>query len=228
MPSARILVTDDDPNLREVVAYALARQGYHIVEASDGVEALHLLRNGAFDLVVLDVLMPELDGLETCRQLRQFSQVPVIFLSSRDEELDRVLGLELGGDDYITKPFSPRELVSRVKAVLRRMQRVPAPESPTVRTVGRIQIDVLGHHVHVDSTRVPLTATEFRILLALAQHPGRVYTRDELIERAYSDVRHVSARTLDSHVRHVRAKLREVDADYLETVHGVGFRLANP
>jgi two-component system OmpR family response regulator len=228
MPAARILVTDDDPHLREVVRYALARQGYEVLEATHGREALDILRREQVDLVVLDVLMPELDGLETCRQLRAFSSVPVVFLSSKDEEFDKVLGLEIGGDDYVTKPFSPRELVSRVKAVLRRLGPRQPPTEDSAVVVGTLRIDPLAHTVHVGTARIALTATEFRLLLALARHPGRVYTRDELMDRTYPDVRHVSGRTLDSHVRRVRAKLREAGLDPLETVHGVGYRLARP
>jgi two-component system OmpR family response regulator len=224
MASARILVVDDDPHLREVVTYALGRQGYDVLDAEHGAAALDLLRRESVDLVVLDVLMPELDGLETCRQLRTFSQVPVVFLSSRGEEVDRVLGLELGGDDYLTKPFSTRELVSRVKAVLRRTR--PAPSEPDdVLSVGRLRLDDLSHRVFVEDVEVKLTATEFRLLRTLMRHPGRVYTRDELTARAYPDVRFVAARTLDSHVRRIRAKLREAGLEAIETVHGVGYRL---
>jgi two-component system OmpR family response regulator len=225
MAAARILVVDDDPHLREVVRYALARQGHEVLEASDGAAALLTATREPLDLIVLDVLMPELDGLETCRRLRTFSQVPVVFLSSRDEELDRILGLEIGGDDYVTKPFSPRELVSRVKAVLRRTRPAPTVEEDEVK-VGRLRIAPLAHRVWVDQQEIVLTPTEFRLLLTLARHPGRVYTRDELMDRAYPDVRHVSGRTLDSHMRRVRAKLLEADLEPLETVHGVGYRLA--
>lgn len=225
MAAARILVVDDDPHLREVVRYALSRQGYEVLEAADGAAALQTVARETLDLVVLDVLMPELDGLETCRRLRTHSAVPVVFLSSRDEELDRVLGLEIGGDDYLTKPFSPRELVSRVKAVLRRT-RPAAPVDDDELRVGRLRIAALSHRVWVDQQEIVLTPTEFRLLHTLARHPGRVYTRDELMDRAYPDVRHVSGRTLDSHMRRVRSKLREADVDPVETVHGIGYRLA--
>lgn len=223
---ARILVVDDDPNLREVVTYALQRQSYEVLTADHGLAALEILKRESVDLVVLDVLMPELDGLETCRQLRAFSQVPVVFLSSRAEEMDRILGLELGGDDYLTKPFSPRELVSRVKAVLRRARPAAAAEDPEdVTQVGTLRLEELTHRVFVEETEVKLTATEFRLLRTLMRHPGRVYTRDELASRAYPDVRFVSGRTLDSHVRRIRAKIREAGLEVIETVHGVGYRL---
>ncbi len=224
MPT-RILVVDDDAHLREVVRYALSRQGHEVLEADHGLAALEIARREPLDLIVLDVLMPELDGLETCRQLRTFSEVPVVFLSSRGEEMDRILGLELGGDDYLTKPFSTRELVSRVKAVLRRTRpAAPAPED--ILTVGALRLDDIAHQVFVGSNEVELTATEFRLLRAMLQHPGRAYTRDELMDRAYADARHVSGRTLDSHVRRIRAKLRDAGLDPIETVHGVGYRLA--
>lgn len=226
--SAHILVVDDDPHLREVVTYALSRAGFEVEEAADGRQALALARAREPDLMVLDVLMPELDGLEVCKQLRRESSVPIVFLSSRGEELDRVLGLELGGDDYLTKPFSPRELVSRVKAVLRRTRTAPAPaedEEPPALQQGRLRMDLAEFRVFAGDQEIVLTVTEFRILQVLLGRPGRVYTRDELSDRAYPDKRHVSDRTLDSHVRRIRAKLREADLDPIETVHGLGYRL---
>lgn len=221
-----ILVVDDDPHLREVVRYALARQGFLVVEAQNGVEALKRVAEQKPDLVVLDVVMPELDGIETCRRLRQSSRVPVVFLSSRDEELDRVLGLELGGDDYLTKPFSTRELVARVKAVLRRTEAPPAEtagEAPMV--VGPIRLDPVEHRLHVGEHEVLLTVTEFAILRALMRRPGKVYTREELTELAYGENYHLAERTLDSHIRRIRAKFREHQLDPVETVHGLGYRL---
>jgi two-component system OmpR family response regulator len=220
-----VLVADDDPHLREVVRYALAREGFVVREAADGAAALALAEAEAFDLLVLDVAMPELDGLEVCRRLRKTSAVPIVFLSSRGEEFDRVLGLELGGDDYLAKPFSPRELVSRIRAVLRRSQ-APVPTSGAKPLeVGPLRLDAIEHRVHVSGVEVALTATEFRLLGALMRHPGRVFSRDDLMAAAYEGVHHVAERTLDSHVRGVRAKLREAGSDPIETVHGVGYRL---
>ncbi len=226
MQSGEILVVDDDPNLREVVRYALAREGFAVREAKNGVEALADLQKGTPDLVVLDVLMPELDGIETCRRIRSTSQVPIVFLSSRAEEIDRILGLELGGDDYITKPFSPRELVSRVKAVLRRAR--PAPESSSANadlTHGGLRIDTEEFRAFAGEHELQLTVTEFRLLAVLMRRPGRVYTREELVELAYPGNHHVSDRTVDSHVRRIRQKLRDHELDPVETVHGLGFRL---
>jgi two-component system OmpR family response regulator len=222
MPGAgRILLADDDPSLREVVRYALDRAGFEVIEAQDGRVALDRFGRSAIDLVVLDVLMPELDGIEVCRAIRRSSQVPIVFLSSRGEEVDKILGLEMGGDDYLAKPFSPRELVSRVKAVLRRTR--PAAEQVLVE-VGGVRLDAEAFRVWANEVELQLTVTEFRILEVLLRRPGRVFTRDELVERAYEGPHHVSDRTLDSHMRRIRQKLREGGLDPIETVHGLGFR----
>ncbi|MCB9686877.1 MAG: response regulator transcription factor [Alphaproteobacteria bacterium] len=221
MSAGRILLVDDDPSLREVARYALDRAGFEVIEAGDGRSALDRFARHSIDLVVLDVLMPEVDGLEVCRTLRATSQVPVVFLSSRGEEVDRILGLELGGDDYLTKPFSPRELVSRVKAVLRRTR--PEARSTTVEAVG-VRLDVEAFRAWAAETEIQLTVTEFRLLEVMLRRPGRVFTRDELVERAYEGPHHVSDRTLDSHIRRIRQKLREGGLDPIETVHGLGFR----
>lgn len=222
---AEILIVDDEPHLREVVRYALEREGFAVREASDGREGLAEVARQAPDLVVLDVLMPELDGIEVCRRLRASSRVPVVFLSSRGEELDRVLGLELGGDDYVTKPFSPRELVSRVKAVLRRTLPEGTPAREEVRH-GAVRMVPDEHRIFVHDRAIELTVTEFRMLLAMIRRPGKVFTRTDLVEAAYDGPHFVADRTVDSHVRHIRKKLREADVDPIETVHGLGYRLA--
>jgi two-component system OmpR family response regulator len=222
----RILVVDDDPHLREVLAYTLHRQGWTVTEVADGAAAVSVVQRQAPDLVVLDVVMPELDGIETCRRIRSFSSIPIVFLSSRDEELDRVLGLEMGGDDYVTKPFSPRELVSRIKAVLRRARpEAPAAAPVEVLRVGSIQLDETLHRVWVREQEITLTVTEFAIVQVLMRHPGRAYHRHELTERAYGENHHISDRTLDSHIRRIRQKCREAGVDPIETVHGLGYRL---
>ena len=231
MSKARILLVDDDPHLREMLGYALRREGYELSEAGDGAEALRSFDQQPADLVVLDIMMPELDGLEVCRQLRRSSRVPIVFLSSKAEELDRVLGLELGGDDYVTKPFSPRELVSRVRAVLRRSQAPPLPPAEDqavseVMSMGPLRLDSQAHRCTVNGVDLGLTLTEFRMLQALLSAPGRAYSRDELVDRSYEGRHFVAGRTVDSHVRRIRAKLRDAGMDdVIETVHGLGFRL---
>jgi two-component system, OmpR family, response regulator len=224
MVNAEILVVDDDAHLREVVGYALRREGFRVSEAADGEQAARMLTAHPVDLLVLDVAMPHLDGFELCRRLRPASRVPIVFLSSRTDELDRVLGLELGGDDYVVKPFSTRELVSRIKAVLRRTRATAPPESQRVHR-GRLTLAPDAHRAWVDDVEVELTPTEFRLLAVFAGRPERVFTRAELATAAYPDVRRVCDRTVDSHVRRIRAKLRLAALDPIETVHGVGYRM---
>jgi two-component system OmpR family response regulator len=220
-----ILVVDDDPHIREIVCFALGKAGMAARAAEDGAAALKLAGEAAPDIIVLDINMPEMDGLELCRTLRRDSEVPILFLSSRDDEIDRVLGLELGADDYVTKPFSPRELVARINAILKRTRAAPVEADALVR-VGALEIDPSEHRVGWQGADVALTATEFQLLLALARQPRRVFGRDELMRAVYAPNIHVSDRTLDSHIRHVRAKLAAAGAEGLiEAVHGVGFRL---
>ena len=207
------------------------------MEAGDGAKAWEAFQRAPYDLVVLDVLMPELDGLEVCKRIRKTSTVPVLFLSSQDEELDRILGLELGADDYITKPFSPRELVARVKAALRRYDEIRALELATAETGGSARpaaatIEHAGllmtperHECSYHGQSLQLTVTEFGLLRGLLESPGRVYSREALVQKAYGDDHYISDRTVDSHVRRVRKKLAQVGADPIETVYGVGYRL---
>lgn len=222
-----ILVADDERRIRDVVQYALEREGYCVRTAADGRAALELVARERVDLLILDVLMPELDGLSACRQLRAQGDLPIIFLSSRTEEVDRVLGLELGGDDYVCKPFSPRELATRVRAVLRRAHRdgpaVDEEVSPTL-VLGALEIDLARHAVRVGGTPIALTATEFALLRALAARPGRLLSRSQLIDLAYGGDHHITERTIDTHVRRIRAKLRAHGRDPIETVHGLGYR----
>ncbi len=224
---ASILVVDDDAHRREVARFALAKAGHTVELATDGVAALERVARGGIELVVLDVLMPELDGLSVCRRLR--GQVPIVFLSSRGEELDRVLGLEYGADDYLAKPFSPRELVARVAAVLRRAApgstagAAPLPPRPPL-AIGGVAIDRDRHEVRVSGAPLAVTATELRLLAALAEHSGRVLSRAQLIAAAYGDDHHITARTIDTHIRNLRAKLASAGAPVIETVHGVGYR----
>lgn len=223
----KILVVDDDPHLRDIVRFALAKEGFAVLEAEDGAQALALFAAEAPDLIVLDITMPELDGTEVCRRLRRDSQVPIVFLSSRDDEIDRVLGLELGGDDYVTKPFSPRELVARIKAVLRRLAPAAPAAEPCEVVCGRLRLDLDGFRAFWGEAEVMLTVTEFALLRALAERPGKVFSRDALMDRAYALDHYVSDRTIDSHVRRVRAKFQAVGGAPVETVHGLGYKLSD-
>lgn len=218
--SAKILVVDDDPRLRELVRFTLARAGFTVHEAADGVEALALVDRLEPDLLVLDVLMPELDGLSVCRQVRARRPTPIVFLSTRGDWVDRVTGLDSGADDYLPKPFTPAELVSRVRAVLRRVS--PAPADAV--EVDTVRLDPGAHRVAVAGTPVDLTLTEFRILEALLRRPGQVVTRAQMVTAMYGGPHHVSPRTLDSHVRGVRQKLRDKGVDRVGTVTSVGWR----
>lgn len=239
----RILVVDDDPHLCDVVSYTLTREGYGITVATDGKAALAALTNvgaaGPFDLVVLDVQMPEMNGLEVCRRVRETSSVPIVFLSSRDEEIDRVVGLETGGDDYVTKPFSPRELAARVRAVLRRWEAAqkaleaavsagPLAQS-SARSYGGLTVDSSRHAVSCQGVPVKLTATELGILEALIASPGRVRTRAELLRLVNEDDRDdLDERAVDTHIKRLRKKLKTAGDDPIETVYGVGYKLREP
>lgn len=218
-----LLIADDDPHIREVLRYSLGQAGFAIDEAADGAEALRLASVTAYDLIVLDILMPEKDGIEVCNELRRTSEVPILFLSSKDEEIDRIIGLEMGADDYVSKPFSPRELLARIRAILRR-PRATASDAPV--QVGKLHIDPMRRSVTWDTQVLTLTATEFAILSLLASRPGKVFERDELMRGAYPGKRIVSHRTIDSHIRRLRDKLRSHGAEVIQTSHGVGYRLA--
>jgi two-component system OmpR family response regulator len=221
----RILVVDDDLHIREVIRVALKKAGMTVTEARDGKEALTRFGSDRPDLVVLDIGMPEFDGLEVCREIRKSSDVPILFLSARDDEIDRVLGLEIGGDDYVTKPFSPRELVARVNVILRRMTARGA-DSKAALAQGSLSIDPEQHVAAFAGTPLRLTAIEFEILRTFLTRPGAVFSRDQIMSAAYQLNIQVSDRTIDSHIRNIRAKLSALNCDnVIETVHGVGFRL---
>ncbi len=223
----RILIVDDEVRIREVVQYGLEKNGFVVEAAADGRSALARLAQASFDLVVLDVMLPDLDGYELCRRIRAAGHLPILFLSARGEEIDRVVGLELGADDYLAKPFSPRELVARVRAILRRFEAAGAQEGrPRALRHGRLSVDLERHEARFDDQLVELTATELNLLAALIERPGVVYTRAQLLERAHDDGTHVTERTMDTHVRRIRAKFRAVGADPIATVHGVGYKAA--
>jgi DNA-binding response OmpR family regulator len=223
----RILLVDDEQSIQTLLSFPLRKDGYEVVQATDGREALARFGETTFDLVVLDVMLPRMDGLEVCRRMRARSSVPIIMLTAKAEEIDKVLGLELGADDYITKPFSLREFRSRVKAALRRAgmaRREPNDEEPL--EVHELRIDPAKRAVDVRGTPVQTTYVEFEILLALATSPGRVWTRDMLLTRIWGDSAYRDPRTIDVHIRHLREKLESdaKDPEYLFTVRGVGYR----
>ena len=221
-----ILVVDDDPHIRDVVRFAFEKTGMTISTAQDGKDALRQFDSNVHQLVVLDIGMPEMDGLEVCRQIRKTSDTPILFLSARDEEIDRILGLEIGGDDYVTKPFSPRELVARVNAILRRARNAPAAPETRTKSHGDLAIDIDAHAASFQDTAVPLTALEFAILRTLLARPGFVFTRELILDAAYAGNIHVADRTIDSHIRNIRAKMAAAGCEnVIETVHGVGFKL---
>jgi two-component system OmpR family response regulator len=272
--SKHVLVVDDEPRIREVVSYALEKDGYRVTLADSGRAALEALGGGAVDLVVLDVMLPDMGGLEVCRRIRERGSTPVLFLSARGEEIDRVVGLEIGGDDYLTQPFSPRELVARVRAVFRRVSAPAEPhegsrdaflrggalgaaplpalrqgerkiEAPAharysstplepaapPRTAqlrhGPTSVDLDRHEAHHEAHVVALTPTELGVLVALLERPGVVLSRGQLMQRAYRYDNHVTERTIDTHVRRIRAKFRAVGGDPIATVHGVGYKAAD-
>ena len=223
----KILIADDEPNIREVISFALERAGFTIATARNGVEALQQVRRSPPDLIILDIGMPEMDGLEVCRQIRKASEVPILFLSARDEEIDRVLGLEIGGDDYVTKPFSARELVARVNVILKRVRNGGGNGvKPATLSYGQVRLDAARHAVWFGEVPVTLTALEFEIVGAFLARPEMVFSREQLMEAAYGAGTYVSDRTIDSHIRNLRAKFAEAGcSSIVETVHGVGFRL---
>ena len=225
MTKCKILVVDDDRNIVDLVRLYLERDGYRVLVAYDGLEALKLARQRRPDLIVLDLLLPEVDGLDVCRILQTESEVPIIMLTAKTTEEDKLIGLELGADDYVTKPFSPRELVARVRTVLRRVGK-EAPQGPTEMRFTDLVIDRRSHEVRVRGEVVSLTPTEFRLLEVLAGEPGRALTRLELLDRVFGYDFEGFERTIDVHVKNLRKKI-EPDPrhpTYVQTVYGVGYK----
>ncbi|HEY8000659.1 MAG TPA: response regulator transcription factor [Solirubrobacterales bacterium] len=224
--AARILLVDDEHSVQTLLAYPLRKDGYEVVSALDGREALDRFAEQRFDLVVLDIMLPKLDGIEVCRRLRSRSQVPIIMLTAKDDEIDKVLGLEMGADDYITKPFSVREFRSRVKAALRRSEMLRGRPGGEPIVAGEIEIDFERREVSAHAEPVRLTYVEFELLASLAGAPGRVMTREMLLEQVWGDSAYRDPRTIDVHIRHLREKLERDPRrpEYLLTVRGVGYR----
>ena len=222
-----VLVVDDDPHIRQLLVFALSKAGLDTFEAEDGEAGLALAGRHGPNLVILDINMPRMDGLEACRRLRADSDVPILFLSSRDDEIDRVLGIELGADDYVVKPFSPREVVARVMAILRRTAaRPPTVEDGRGLEHGRLRLDLEGWRALWDGVEVILTVTEFSILRLLASMPAKVFSRDAIIDRLHGPGFAITDRTIDSHIRNLRHKFAAAGAaDLIETRPGVGYRL---
>ena len=224
--SARILLVDDEQSIQTLLSYPLRKDGYHVTSALDGSEALRRFEEGRFDLVILDLMLPQMGGVEVCRQLRSRSQVPIIMLTAKGSETDKVAGLEVGADDYITKPFSMREFRSRVKAALRRSRMGgEAAEGGSIEC-GELTIDFDRRMVTLGPEEVKVTYVEFEILGALARSPGRVLTRETLLEHVWGDSDYRDPRTVDVHIRHLREKLEQdpKEPEYLFTVRGVGYR----
>ncbi|WP_448955679.1 response regulator transcription factor [Labrys neptuniae] len=225
--SRTILIVDDDPHIRELLAFALAKAGMSTHQAGDGEEGLTKALALKPDLAILDINMPRMDGLEVCRRLRAQTELPVLFLSSRDDEIDRVLGLEMGADDYVVKPFSPREVVARVGAILKRAGARPAQPAPASALArGLLQLDPEGWQTLWDGQAVGLTAKEFQLLQILAATPSKVFSRDEIIDRLHGPGFAITDRTIDSHIRHIRQKFSGLGAeDVIETRAGIGYRI---
>lgn len=224
--SARILLVDDEQSIQTLLSYPLRKDGYHVTSALDGGEALQRFEEGRFDLVILDLMLPRLDGVEVCRQLRSRSQVPIIMLTAKGSETDKVAGLEVGADDYITKPFSMREFRSRVKAALRRSRMGGETSEEEAIESGELTIDFGRRMVTLREEEIKVTYVEFEILGALARSPGRVLTRETLLEHVWGDSEYRDPRTVDVHIRHLREKLEAdpKEPEFLFTVRGVGYR----
>jgi DNA-binding response OmpR family regulator len=232
MSEMTILVVEDEPSISEVVGLYLQRAGYRVKTAADGKIAMNMLENGIPDLVILDLMLPEIDGLSLTRWLRERSNVPIIMLTARREEIDRIAGLEMGADDYVVKPFSPQELVSRVRAVMRRIKRASSPgdQAPASNerplTFGELVIDAPSRTVTLAGKDIPLTAKEFDMLYLLAQHPRQVYTREQLLNRVWGGAEYIDPGTVTVHIRRVREKIESNPSNPIRllTVWGVGYK----
>ena len=227
MSGQTILVVDDEANIRELARLYLEKDGFSVVTAMDGEQALAQVRQDPPALMVLDLMLPEVDGWDVCRQIRASSDLPIIMLTARDEDVDKIVGLELGADDYLTKPFNPRELVARVRAILRRTTGRSGSERERARELGNVRLDPAAREVTVGGKRVALRAKAFDLLLALMDHPNMVLSREQLLDRVWGYDYYGRTRTVDVHVAHLRDKLGESDV-IIETVWGKGYKLVAP
>ncbi len=223
--TGRVLVVEDDEGIRETLKYNLSAAGYTVLEAADGATGVRTAQTGRPDLVLLDLMLPGLSGIEVCRAVRRTSRVPIIMLTAKDSEVDKIVGLELGADDYITKPFSVREVMARVNAVLRRAQPPGASAAPEREILGEFAIDRAARRVVVDGREVKVTAREFDLLSFLLSHPGRVYSRDALLTQVWGADFVGDRKTVDVHVRWLRSKFENVGGFTIVTVRGIGYRL---
>jgi two-component system alkaline phosphatase synthesis response regulator PhoP len=224
MAGEKILVVDDEANIIDLARMYLERDGFRVCAASDGAQALSEIKQQKPDLIVLDIMLPEIDGFEVCQRVRADSEVPIIMLTARDDDVDKIVGLELGADDYMTKPFNPRELVARVKAILRRMDRTP-PEDTTPLTLGDVSIDPASREVRVAGETVNLRTKEFDLLLTFCEHRSIVLTREQLLELVWGFDFYGQTRTVDVHVANLRKRLSNSKSVHIETVTGVGYKL---
>ena len=225
-----ILVVDDEPTIREALSDALEADGFRVVSAADGREALTRFRAERPDLVLLDLMLPELSGVEVCRIIRAESGVPIVMLTAKDSEVDKIVGLELGADDYVTKPFSVRELSARIRALFRRSERVAVDEPPAVVDLGRIQVDLGGHRLLRDGVELPLKPKAFELLAFLLRHPGQAFTRDQLLEHVWGYDYGGETRTVDVHIHWLRTQIEDEPGSprFLHTVRGVGYVFRRP
>ena len=228
MPS-RILIIEDDPDTTELIRLYLVLDGHQVLTASDGVQGLRLAQEDAPDLIVLDLMLPRMDGLEVCRRVRQNSQTPIIMLTARVEEEDRLGGLDMGADDYVTKPFTPRELAARVRAVLRRAARDAMDRGPSFISYEGINVDIRSQQTSIDGALLSLTRTEFRLLVTFLREPGRVFSREEIISKVYGYDFEGFDRAVDSHVHNLRRKLNTASGNlrYIHTAYGSGYRFGD-
>jgi two-component system catabolic regulation response regulator CreB len=225
-PMLRVLLVEDEPAIADTLVYALETECFQVTHALTGGDGLAAFARQPFDLVVLDIGLPDMTGLDVCRQLRAVHNVPILFLTARDGEMDRVLGLELGGDDYVTKPFSPREIVARVRAILRRSNGSPPPPAAAATAPSAFHHDPAAMRIHCHGTPLDLTAHEYKLLLVLLGRPGRVFTRDQLLDQAWEDPGAVTDRTIDAHIKSIRAKMRAARPgaeEAIQTRRGLGY-----